>query len=223
MKRNGKTKERILVAARDLIWKHGYSHVTVDAICAEINIQKGSFYHFYENKAALAVVAFGALWDDYKPSLDRIFSTDSPPLKRLQNYLRFLQKTQVDLKEKHGRVMGCPFCLLASELSQREEMVGINARTILDYYPAYLEATLRDAQAEGSVELRSVPTTVLRLCAFVEGCLQQARIQNDLAVLRNLTPGVLDLLGLEAIPSHSSRSRVRINYEENLGRVALAN
>ncbi len=210
------------MAARDLIWKHGYSHVTIDAICAEINIQKGSFYHFYENKAALAVVAFGALWDDYKPLLDRIFSTNSPPLMRLQNYLRFLNKTQTELKQKHGRVMGCPFCLLASELSLREEMVGVSARAILEYYPVYLETTLRDAQAEGSVELRSVSATVLRLCAYVEGCLQHARIQNDLAVLRNLTPGVLNLLGIEAILSQPHRSPGRINYEENLGRIASA-
>jgi TetR/AcrR family transcriptional repressor of nem operon len=222
MKRNGNTKERILVAARDLIWKHGYSHVTIDAICEEIDIKKGSFYHFYDNKAALAVVAFGALWDDYKPLLDRIFAADSPPLKRLQNYLRFLHKTQMDLKQKHGRVMGCPFCLLASELSQREEMVGVNARAILDNYPLYLETTLRDARAEGSVVLRSVSAKVLRLCAYVEGCLQQARIQNDLAVLRNLTPGVWDLLGIEAIPSRNGRSRGRINHREDLGRIALA-
>lgn len=222
MKKNGNTRERILAAARDLIWKHGYSHVTIDAICAEIDIQKGSFYHFFDNKAVLAGEAFGELWENYKLTLDSIFSTSVPPLLRLQNYLRFLYKTQKDLKQKHGRVMGCPFCLLASELSQREEVLGVKARAILSFYPKYLQATLRDAQAEGSIDLKSIRATVQQLCAYLEGSLQQARIRNDLGLLRNLTPGILDLLGLEALPKLNHRFRGRITNPENLERFALA-
>jgi|SRR5581483_7701313 len=222
MKRIGNTRVRIIEAARDLIWKHGYSHVTIDAICDEIGIQKGSFYHFFENKAELAAVAFEALWEEYKLLLDRAFSSSAPPLKRLQNYLSFICRTQIELKQKHGRVMGCPFCLLASELSQREELVGANARAVLDFYPKYLTATLRAAQAEGSLELKSIPATVRRLCAYVEGSLQQARIQNDLAFVRNLTPGAWHILGIESAPAPARSRRARVTSPESVGRFALA-
>ncbi len=222
MKRTGNTRKRILEAARDLIWKHGYSHVTIDAICEETEIQKGSFYHFFENKSALAVVAFGGLWDDYRPLLERIFSASAPPLKRLQNYLRFLYQTQMDLKQKHGRVMGCPFCLLASELSQREEAIGADARAVLKSYPKYLEKTLRDAQADGSVKIQNVPATTQRLCAYLEGLLQQARIRNDAGLLRNLTPGAMDLLGVEVAPAKHRKGRQQSIESENAGMLMLA-
>jgi TetR/AcrR family transcriptional regulator, transcriptional repressor for nem operon len=177
MKRTGNTKERILETARSLIWKHGYSHVTIDAICAETGIQKGSFYHFFENKAALAVEAFEAMWESYKPLLDELFTDSAPPLKRLQNYLRHLRKRQIGLKKKYGRVMGCPFCLLASELSQRNEAVGAKARAILKFYPKYLEVTLREAKAAGLVKLKNIRATVqqfMRLCGRLPATGQNA-------------------------------------------------
>lgn len=221
MKRNGDTRKRILEAARDLIWKHGYSHVTIDAICAETDIRKGSFYHFFENKSALAVVAFEALWEDYKRLLERIFFSSAPPVKRLQNYLRFLYQTQLELKQKHGRVMGCPFCLLASELSQREEAIGANARAILKTFPKYVQKTLREAQADGSVKLQNPSAAAQSFCAYVEGLLQQARIRNDASVLRNLAPGAMDLLGIET-PAQNRKRKQNSFEAEMTGQLALA-
>jgi TetR/AcrR family transcriptional repressor of nem operon len=200
MGRTSNSKERMLVAARDLIWKRGYCSVTIDAICAEAGVRKGSFYYFFDSKPELAAAAFGELWDAVKPQLDEIFSAGVPPLQRLQNYFRFLYEGQVKLEQKYGHVVGCPFGSVGSELSQRDELICRNARAILTHYRKYFETTLRDAVAEGAIDLKNIPAAAQRLSAYMEGCLLQARVQNDLSLLRDLPSGALDLLGVRTCP-----------------------
>lgn len=46
---------RLLTAAKSLFLARGYAGTTVDAICTEAALTKGSFYHFYESKESLAL------------------------------------------------------------------------------------------------------------------------------------------------------------------------
>ena len=48
------TRERILTAGRDLMWKHGIRRVTVGEICREAGVSKMTFYKYFENKIAVA-------------------------------------------------------------------------------------------------------------------------------------------------------------------------
>ncbi len=215
MGRTSDSKDRILTAGRDLIWKQGYCAVTIDAICEEAGVRKGSFYHFFDSKSDVATAAFEELWDEVRPKLDQIFALDVPPLDRLQNYFRFLYESQLELKRKYGCVVGCPFGSVGSELSQREEPVCRNARAILASYRKYFETALRDAEAEGAIETRSIPAAARRLSAYMEGCLLQARVQNNLGQLRDLATNALDFIGVSAPPgpklkrnSHFPRPRI---------------
>ena len=187
----------MLEAARNLIWKQGYCSVTIDAICVEAGVQKGSFYYFFDSKSDLAAAAFRELWESVKPQLDDIFFPSVPPLDRLRNYFNYVHENQAELEQKYGHVVGCPFGSVASELSQRDELVCQNARAFLNAYRKYFESALRDAQAEGSIELRSASTAAQRLAAYMEGTLLQARVQNDLSVLRDLATGAMEFIGAQ--------------------------
>jgi TetR/AcrR family transcriptional repressor of nem operon len=205
MGRTSNSKARMLAAARDLIWKQGYCSVTIDAICKEAGVRKGSFYHFFDSKPELAAAAFAELWDEVKTQLDEIFSAAVPPLERLQNYSHFVLEGQVKLQQKYGHVVGCPFGSVGSELSQREELVCRNARAILEQYHKYLETALRDAAAEGALDVKNIPAAVQRLSAYLAGCLLQARIQNNLNPLRDLASSALELIGVR--PGSNPRIR----------------
>jgi TetR/AcrR family transcriptional repressor of nem operon len=187
----------MLNAARDLIWKQGYCSVTIDDICREAGVRKGSFYYFFDSKADLAAVAFEEFWGAFKPRLDGIFSASVPPIERLQGYFHFLCEHQVGLRQKYGRVVGCPFALLGAELSQREELVCRNARAALGCCRKYFETALRDAEAEGLIECANIQATAQRLSAFVHGCLLQARIQDSLTPLRDMAGGAMSLIGAQ--------------------------
>jgi hypothetical protein len=47
-------------------------------------------------------------------------------------------------------------------------------------------------------------------------------MRNDLGLLRNLTPGVLRLVGIGAISGQSRKRQGRIAYPANVERLALA-
>jgi TetR/AcrR family transcriptional repressor of nem operon len=184
-----------LEAARDLIWKHGFFAVTIDTICVEAGVRKGSLYHFFDDKSDLATAAFGNLWESIRPRLEQAFSPEAAPLERLRNYFRFRYEYQAGLRQKYGRVMGCPFCLLGLELSDRPEPVAAIARPVLDSRCDYIEAALRDFQADGRFHITDAAISAQRVSVFVEGCLLQARIQNNFDLLNDLASGGLAMIG----------------------------
>jgi TetR/AcrR family transcriptional repressor of nem operon len=215
MGRASNSKERMLNAARDLIWKQGYCSVTIDDICQEAGVRKGSFYYFFDSKPDLAAAAFRELWDGFKPQMDEIFSASVPPLERLQNYFAHLLGHQTELRQKYGRVVGCPFSLLGSEVSQSGELVCKNARAVVSCCRKYFETALRDAEAEGAIEVSSISGAAQRLSCYLQGCMLQARIQNDLGPLRELSAGAMELIGVRARPHARAKRR-------DLAEVAMA-
>lgn len=54
------TRARLLEAARDVIRAKGYTATTVDDICAEAKVSKGSFFHHFATKEELGVAAIEA-------------------------------------------------------------------------------------------------------------------------------------------------------------------
>lgn len=195
MGRPSTARARMLEAARDLIWKQGYFAVTIDTICREAGVRKGSLYHFFDDKSDLATAAFGNLWESIRPRLEQVFSPDTAPVDRLRNYFRFRYEYQAGLRQKYGRVMGCPFCLLGLELSDREEPVVNVARSVLTSRCNFLEAALRDVQADGNFHITNAAISAQRVSVYVEGCLLQARIQNNFDLLNDLASGGLAMIG----------------------------
>lgn len=58
MGRTSTAKEKLLDVAFKLIWDQSYGSVSVDDICQQAEVKKGSFYHFFESKAELAIAAY---------------------------------------------------------------------------------------------------------------------------------------------------------------------
>lgn len=54
------TRRKIVEATIGLMLKQGYSATTVDQICAESGMTKGSFFHHFESKEAVAAAAIEA-------------------------------------------------------------------------------------------------------------------------------------------------------------------
>ena len=126
MKSECDTKQRLLDTALDLIWEQSYGAVSVDVICERAGARKGSFYHFSPSKSELTVAAMEEHWEKLRPDVDRIFSSQTPPLERLSGYCALVYERQNQKKQKFGRVCGCAFTSLASELSTQDENIARN-------------------------------------------------------------------------------------------------
>ena len=196
MGRVSDAKERLMEAVSELIWSGSYGSTTIDHICEKAGVKKGSFYYFFDSKSDLAAVAFEAEWQKHRPVLDSLFSPTVPPLKRLKNYCDYGYRFQAEIAEKHGRVLGCPLCSLGSEVSTQEDRLQKKVQEIMEYKQRYLESVIRDANAAGLTHIKDVPGTAFRLFAYYQGLNSQARIRNDLNVLKDAMQGTYDLLGV---------------------------
>ncbi|MGJ8723296.1 MAG: TetR/AcrR family transcriptional regulator [Roseibacillus sp.] len=181
-----------------LIWNQCYSAVTIDAICEKAEVKKGSFYYFYKSKAELAIAAFAHLWEtDSRPHLDEIFSASKSPQERFEALIHADFEVAIQQKEQHDRILGCPFCNVAQEISTLEPELASAINGYLDHFRGYLTSTLRDALADNLTDIADPEATSRAIYNFLHGSFAQARIQNSLTPLLSLPEGLGRLAGLQ--------------------------
>jgi TetR/AcrR family transcriptional repressor of nem operon len=198
MGRVSDARQRLMDAVLELIWTGSYGNTTIDHICEKAGVKKGSFYYFFDSKADLAVLAFEANWRVKRAELDSIFSAAVPPLERLRRYCEFSYRFQSEIKSKYGRVLGCPLFALGSEVCTQEDRLRRKVEEMLADKCKYLESAIRDAHASGVIDAPDAGAKARMILAYYEGLLTQARIQNDVKVLRDTARGIFAMLGAKA-------------------------
>jgi len=197
MGRVSDAKKRLMDAVLELIWSGSYGSTSIDQICEKAEVKKGSFYYFFDSKSELAAEALDAGWKSKQVELDGIFSPMIPPLDRIRKYCEFSYKTQREIKEKYGRVLGCPQFALGAEISTQEDRLQKKIQEILSYKRRYLESAIRDAHAAGLIKAPDPAHKAGMMLAYYEGLLTQARIQNDAEILRDTVSGMFAILGVK--------------------------
>ena len=201
MGRVSDAKARLMDAVLELIWTGSYGTTTIDQICAKAGVKKGSFYYFFKSKADVAGAALEVAFQAKRHELDAIFSPTVPPLDRIRQYCEFSYKMQVEMQQKSGFVLGCPLCTLGAEVSTQEQELRTKIQEILAHKAKYIETALRDAHAAGLIHAPDAAAKSRMVWAYMEGLLTQARIQNNVGVLREMANGVYELLGAGALGS----------------------
>jgi TetR/AcrR family transcriptional regulator, transcriptional repressor for nem operon len=197
MGRVSDAKQRLMDSVLELIWTGSYGSTTIDQICDKAGVKKGSFYYFFESKCQLAAAAFDDSWQNRKVELDGIFSASVPPLERLQKYAQFGYDVQCEIKEKYGRVLGCPQFSLGSEVCTQELDLQKKIQDMLESKRKYLASAIRDAHANGVIDAPDAEAKARMIQAYYEGLLTQARIQNDVSGLRDAVHGFYAILGVK--------------------------
>jgi TetR/AcrR family transcriptional regulator, transcriptional repressor for nem operon len=199
MKKTSETKEKLLQVAFDLIWDSSYGSVSVDDICKRAGINKGSFYHFFESKADLAVQSHEEHWKEKRPEMDRIFSSQAPPLERLRNWCIYIVDVQKEKAKRYGHVCGCPYASVGMEVATQDEKIRCKSEYLMDCGRKYVESAIADAMREGSVTVTDPVTASQRVCSVCTGMLVEAKVKNNLEMLRDLEPTVMGLLGANLV------------------------
>src|SRR6478736_4503368 len=196
MGRVSDAKEKLMEAVKELIWTGSYGTTTIDQICDKAGVKRGSFYYFFDSKAELAETAIEEDWQMRRPGLDSMFSPTIPPLERLEKYCEFSYQFQKEIKAKCGCVLGCPLFSLGAEVSTQEARLQKKIESILDYKKRYLESAIRDAHAAGIVRAPDAASKACVLFCYYQGLLTEARIRNDVELLRGMVHGTHELLGI---------------------------
>ncbi len=201
MKQESESKRKLLEAAIDLIWKSSYGAVSVDDICEKASVNKGSFYYAFKSKSDLAVAAYERYWENKRAKMDSIFSPQVSPLQRLENFVQIITNDQMERYQEYGKMPGCPFCSLGSELGTQDENIRVAADKIGAKMAKYNESLVRDLAAEGLIETNNPAELAQELSAYLTGVLMQAKIENNPKLLERLRHGALRLLGIKAQPA----------------------
>ncbi len=199
MAKTSDAKERLLQVAFDLIWDNSYSAVSVDQICERAQVNKGSFYYYFKSKADLAVASYEEHWREKQPDLDRIFSSQVPPLERLTRWCQYLCERQEQKAAKYGRVCGCPYASIGAEVATQDEKIRAKTQELFLRNMKYLEGAVADAKREGLISISNPRVAAERIYSVALGMMLRAKVRNDLAVLRDLEPAVMDVVGAKAV------------------------
>ena len=197
MPRVSDMKERLMEAAMDLMWQNSYGAASVDAICERAGAKKGSFYYFFKSKSELAAAALEADWKKKRVEMDSIFSPTVPPLERFDRYFDFVYDRLVEVQKKCGSILGCPFMSVGSEVSTQDQIVREAIDRIMDRKLQFFVSAVRDAAAQGLIVARDPEAKAKALFACYQGTVAQARIQNDLDLLRQFKQTARDVLGVK--------------------------
>ncbi|MGJ8559359.1 MAG: TetR/AcrR family transcriptional regulator [Litorimonas sp.] len=83
-------REKLLIAARDMIRQKGFSATTVDKLCQDAGVTKGAFFHHFKTKEDLGV-AVANFWSDTTSVLfaDAAYHSAETPLARILAYIDF--------------------------------------------------------------------------------------------------------------------------------------
>src|SRR6476620_5936886 len=197
MPRVSDMKERLLDAAMDLIWENSYGATSVDAICDRAGAKKGSFYYFFKSKSELAAAALEDCWNKKRAEMDSIFSPTVPPLERFDRYFDFVHDRLAEVQKKCGSILGCPFISVGSEVSTQDQVVREAIDRIMDRKLQFFVSAVRDAAAEGLIDAHDPEAKAKALFACYQGTVAQARIQNDIELLRQFKHVARDVLGVK--------------------------
>ena len=194
MEAGNDTRERIISAARELIYARSYNEVGVQEICDHANVKKGSFYHFFPSKRDLAL----AVLDQSQAFMgeeiiDKSFKDDIPPLARIERFFTTLYQFHKHTRESTGNVFGCPFGNLGSEMSTQDEDIRSKVGSILKDSEKPFEKALKEAVARGELQAVDTAATAKAIFAYTEGVMLYAKTCNDPELIRELGKRALQL------------------------------
>ncbi len=111
------TRERILTTAERLVIENGYTATSVDQVIAESRTSKGSFFHHFDSKLALAHALVQRYVAADIAQLDRAVeqvAVSTDPVERVVAFLRLFEDGADELMSEQSS------CLYVAVLSERQ-------------------------------------------------------------------------------------------------------
>ncbi|MDQ6674219.1 MAG: TetR/AcrR family transcriptional regulator [Chloroflexota bacterium] len=190
MGRSSSARTRLVACAGRRIHASSYAAASVEDLCVDAGVQKGSFYHFFPSKHDLALAAIDDHWARAVTTiLEPAFAPDIEPLERITRFFH-----TIATRQRARVVLGCPFGNLAAELGSQDKVIRARIRQVFDGYQMYFERALRDAEATGSLRGVDVPSAARALVAYFQGALLLAKTSNDASVIDALGDQALNLV-----------------------------
>lgn len=191
MPRTSDARDRIVATAARLFLERSYQAVGVDELCQAADVRKGSFYHYFPSKSALAA----AVVDLHAQAFARRLSGTpvATPAQKLHAIPDAIGAIQSALAAQFGRAVGCPFGNLAAELSTTDDDLRTHLAETLGGMERHLASVCREAADAGLLRAGTDPDRLAHaLLAQYQGIILLAKL-NDSGVTA-LAPALHDFI-----------------------------
>lgn len=196
MGRPSDAKQRLIEAAKQVIFTHSYEGVSVDELCTAAGVNKSSFYHFFSSKQELVLAAIDSQWQWFEQTvLAPTFSDHFPPQEQILRFFDLTLERQREQKQTTGHMRGCPAGNLTLEMSSQDELIRARVEQFFQAWLTYFEQMLCEAKEQGVVPATlDTILTAQALLAYFEGVMLLAKGDNNPSLIATLRWGVLALM-----------------------------
>lgn len=179
------TREKLLKAAFEEIYRRGFQAASLDAILAKAGVTKGALYHHFPDKAALGHAVIDEVVRGFllqRWSVGPLAEVKSDPVTAIQ---RILQHRSTELTPREVQ-FGCPLNNLAQEMSPLDERFRRRVSATFDTWTGAFARAVKQGQAEGTVRRNLDAQKVAAfIVAAIEGSFGLAKSANSAAMLRS--------------------------------------
>ncbi len=167
------TKTRLLDAAEQLMLQRGFAATTVDEICEQAGLTKGSFFHYYGTKNDIVVECMRRFFDRQQGHFRAApYRALEDPLDRVLGFVDLL----IEFGRRPGPVRGCLVGTIAQEMASSHEEVRSACAGCFGEAAADLASDLRAAKERHAPAGAWSPESVAELClAVLQGSLILAK------------------------------------------------
>ena len=167
------TKQRLLDAGLEMLLKHGYNDLGVQALLETTETPKVSFYHHFKDKEDFALRIVETYMVQVHLGLDSCLSDQKrPPLERVR---RFFEQTQQSYREQG--YMGCLLGGLGQELSGVSPVFRREIAACLSAITDRLAVCLEEARKNGDLPSNS---SARRMAGLLVDCWEGAALRSRL-------------------------------------------
>ncbi|MEU1722507.1 TetR family transcriptional regulator [Nonomuraea sp. NPDC005692] len=156
-----KTRAALVDTALALFTERGFDQVTLDELCAEVEVSKRTFFRNFASKEEVASAPLEALWTALLDDVEHAPLGGRPVLEVLQEaMLAAVRRMSAEGPEWVARVR------LSQELSQRTPSIAAHGLQFCDRTSAAFETTLRRRLGLGDRDQRPRLALDLLVAAF---------------------------------------------------------
>lgn len=142
------TREVLIRCGMEMLTEAGFAATGLDAVLKRASVPKGSFYHYFDSKAAFGREVLAAYNAYFLKKLDRALANGArPPLQRLRDFVEDAKKGMA----KHRYARGCLVGNLCQEVEALPEDYRAQLGAILEGWEARIAGCLEAAKAAGEV------------------------------------------------------------------------
>ncbi|MCV6588851.1 MAG: TetR/AcrR family transcriptional regulator [Marinobacterium sp.] len=179
------TRQALIDSMKELLWLRGYDATSPNQVLDHCGAGKGSFYHHFKGKKALAIEAMNERVDEMIDECDAIFTADIPWLKKFETFL---------LQPRAG-IKGCPVGRLAFDPSMADRDLREPITRYFSHLQYRITNELMEAQQDNMIDsFFMAEELAAMIISSIQGGYVQSRALNDAQQIEHSCRGAFALL-----------------------------